>query len=268
MYSQISRLVDQLDSQVAPNDVLGWACPVPFFGEIAIAKVATVGINPSNREFVDKAGTELAEKARRLPTLSSLGRASWDDATGDDIRSIALGCRRYFHANPYRQWFDVLDRMLCAGGASYYDSTACHLDLVAYATSTKWGILPSEVRDDLVRRGRSTIAELIRDSAVDVLVLNGRAVVSEFVQFADACLVARPVDSWTLPRSSGAGVGGIAYEGVIDAIGEVTLDRSIRVIGYNHNLQSSFGVTTQVMQRIGEWVGATVASATASAARR
>ncbi|MBS2940324.1 hypothetical protein KDN32_21520 [Nocardioides sp. J2M5] len=264
MYSQISRLVDQLDSQVAPNDVLGWACPVPFFGEIALAKVATVGINPSNREFVDKAGTELAEPARRLPTLSSLGRASWDDATGDDIRSIALGCRRYFQGNPYRQWFDVLDRMLCAGGASYYDSTACHVDLVAYATSTKWGILPGAVRDDLMRRGRSTIAELIRDSAVDVLVLNGRAVVSEFVQFADASLVAREVDSWTLPRSSGTGVGGIAYEGVIDAIGEVAMDRSIRVIGYNHNLQSSFGVTTEVMQRIGEWVGATVASATAS----
>ena len=157
--------------------------------------------------------------------------------------------------------------MLCAGGASYYDSTACHLDLVAYATSTKWGLLPSEVRDDLVRRGRSTIAELIRDSAVEVLVLNGRSVVSEFVSFADASLVAREVPGWTLPRSSGAGVLGIAYEGLIDTVGEVTLDRSIRVIGYNHNLQSSFGVTTKVMQRIGEWVGATVASTTVSAAR-
>jgi hypothetical protein len=267
VYSQISRLVDQLDSEVAPSDVLGWACPVPFFGEIEMAKVATVGINPSNREFVDKAGTELAEPAQRLPTLSSLGRASWDDATGDDIRSIALGCRRYFQANPYRQWFDVLDRMLCVGGASYYDSTACHLDLVAYATSMKWGLLPSDVRDDLVHRGRSTIAELIRDSAIEVLVLNGRSVVSEFLQFAHASLVARDVEGWTLPRSSGTGVSGIAYEGAIDAIGEVTLDRTIHVIGYNHNLQSSFGVTTQVMQRIGEWVGATVASATASAAR-
>ncbi|WP_107773894.1 hypothetical protein [Nocardioides sediminis] len=267
MYRQISRLVDQLGSQVAPCDVLGWACPVPFFGEIATAKVATVGINPSNREFVDRAGTELAEADRRLPTLSSLGRASWDDATGDDIRSIALGCRQYFARNPYRQWFDVLDRMLCVGGASYYDSTACHLDLVAYATSTKWGVLPSNVREDLVRRGRATIAELIRDSAIEVLVLNGRSVVSEFIQFSGTALVARDVAAWTLPRSSGTGVGGIAYEGVIDTIGEVSLDRFIHVVGYNHNLQSSFGVTTQVMQRIGEWVGATVANATAGAAR-
>lgn len=260
MYSQISRLVDQIGTYAESHSLVGFACPVPFFGDINVAKVATVGINPSNREFVDKDGVELGARDRRLPTLSSLNLGSWEDASGADIRTIALGCRQYFEINPYRQWFDVLDRMLVAANVSYYGGpTACHLDLVAYSTSTKWGALEATVRDTLVRRGRLTIAELIRDSALDVLVLNGRSVINEFVQFANVSLSAREVPEWTLPRASGAGVRGIAYEGTISSIGNVLFDRSIRIVGYNHNLQSSFGVTSEVMRRIGEWVGVEVA---------
>lgn len=54
-------------------DVLGWACPVPFFGHLESARLATVGINPSNLEFTTADRTELTGPPRRLPTLSSLG---------------------------------------------------------------------------------------------------------------------------------------------------------------------------------------------------
>lgn len=264
VYGAMARLVDELESQAATVDMVTWACPVPFFGEITRSPVATVGINPSNKEFVDSGGDELTGAQRRLPTLLSMGLSRWSETSGDDVRHIVRSCERYFDGNPYRTWFDVLERMLKVGGTSFYGGIrACHIDLVAYATSSKWGSLPGPLRRDLIDQGRTTLAELIRDSAIQVLVLNGRSVVSEFVSFAQAELEARPVPEWTLPRSRGAGVAGVAYEGTIRTVGGVDLDREVLVIGYNHNLQSSFGVTSQVMQRIGQHVGETIAQATA-----
>lgn len=245
-------------------DVLSWACPVPFFGEIRSSQVATVGINPSNREFVDAAGLELVAASRRLPTLGSLSISRWSDATGADVREVARSCEKYFSNNPYRLWFGVLERMLNSGGASYYSGRrACHIDLVAFATTNKWGELGREAQRALVEQGRRAMAELIRDSPIRVLVLNGRSVVREFEAFADMQLAAKVEESWTLPRATGRGVPGVSYGGTISAIGDVHLEHPVTIFGYNHNLQSSFGVTSSVMRRIGDRVGETVAAAAA-----
>lgn len=267
MYATMTRLLERLEGHSGIPEVLDWACPVPFFGEIPCSNVATVGINPSNREFVDSSGTELSEAMRRLHTLTSLRLSAWSDASGAHVRDISRSCVRYFSNNPYRQWFDVLDRMLVAGGASYYEAPgmdrSCHIDLVAFATREKWGVLPGVLRRSLVEQGRRTVAELICDSPIQVLVLNGRSVVNEFEAFAQASLTPSTVDDWTLPRTSGRGIRGVAYQGTLTCVGGVSLDREVTVIGYNHNLQSSFGVTGAVMKRIGQRVGEAIAAATA-----
>ena len=36
--------------------VIEWACPVPFFGRAERARIASVGLNPSDKEFCDKQG--------------------------------------------------------------------------------------------------------------------------------------------------------------------------------------------------------------------
>lgn len=263
----MARLVDELDS-AQESELVRWACPVPFFGRIDQATVATVGINPSNREFVDADGEELDGERRRLPTLGSLALETWLSADGGDIRVLTQACRTYFEGNPYRLWFDVLDRMLNVGGFSYYHGgRAAHLDLVAYATATKWGALPPALRNRLIARGRRTLAEVIRDSPVEVLVLNGRSVVNEFVLSAQVTLSTTVVPSWTLPRASGTGVEGIKYSGTLTSLAGVEFDRPVRVIGFNHNLQSSFGVTRCVVRRIAEEVGETVGQAAEPAAR-
>jgi hypothetical protein len=234
---------------------------VPFFGNIRQSVVATVGINPSNREFVDAQGCALGGADRRLPTLESLRIAHWEEATGAHVREVINSCESYFDRNPYRLWFDVLERMLKVGGYSYYSGDrACHLDLVAFATRTKWGSLEREAQRVLIMQGRRAMAEMIRDSPVQTLVLNGRSVVNVFESFSDINLTASEIPEWTLPRSVNKGVAGIAYTGSISTIEGVDLDRHVRVFGYNHNLQSSFGVTTNVMRAIGEQVGDIVAS--------
>ena len=222
----------------------------------------TVGINPSNREFVDVRGTELSGAHRRLPTLDSLDLEQWSLADGRDIRAIARACLDYFENNPYRRWFDVLERMLNQGGYSYYcESRAAHLDLVAFATATKWGDLDPRTRSGLVARGRAVLASILLESPVEVLVLNGRAVVREFLRSAEMSLEETTIADWSLPRSGGDGVGGVRYTGTLTSVGGVDLERPIRVIGFNHNLQSSFGVTKAVSDSIAREVGETVAQA-------
>ena len=57
----LSRLVrDLVDSNVDSN-VIPWACPIPSFGDFTRARVATLGLNPSNREFVDEKEARLTD---------------------------------------------------------------------------------------------------------------------------------------------------------------------------------------------------------------
>jgi hypothetical protein len=80
-------------------------------------------------------------------------------------------------------------------------------------------------------------------------------------------LTVTPVEDWTLPRASGSGIIGLKYSGSLTSIAGIELDRSIKVIGYNHNLQSSFGVTNAVVRRIAKEVGETVGDPSVCTAR-
>ena len=264
MHSSMVRLIERLIHLRDDDRVIGWATPVPFFGTIGSAKIATVGINPSNLEFVDNEGAELDGSDRRLPTLRSLEIPNWDSVDGDDLRVMLKACESYFTHNPYRRWFDVLERVLERSEHSYYSSTnrsACHLDLVPFATSIKWSLLPTHYRRALTDHGRTTMAEFIRDSPIEVLVLNGRSVVSEFESFAGDTLGVEDAPEWSLKRDGGKDVPGLLYSGEFSALGTVELERPIRVIGYNHNLQSSFGVTSNAIRAIGDYLGDQLAAA-------
>lgn len=258
MYASIVRLLEDLQSLEEIDDVISWAAPVPFFGRIGDSRVATVGINPSSREFIDPDGNSLVDHHLRIETLQSLAIPDWTHASGRDIRRVANSFEAYFENNPYRTWFDVLDRLLRPSGASYYSNSslqcACHIDLVPFATRAKWGLLTKPQRRLLLSKGRPAMIELIRDSPLEVLVLNGRSVVNEFQHFSGVTLSRTPVESWSLPRRNGKPVPGFFYHGIMTSIDSVYLEREVTVIGYNHNLQSSFGVTSRVTQAIGEHV--------------
>ncbi len=256
MLGTIAGLTEQLARRSLPPDVVSWASPVPYFGKIARARVATVGINPSNLEFVDATGSPLVGSRRRLETLDSLRLSAWRDADGETVRTVARSCAMYFRLNPYRRWFDVLERVLAMGGHSYYSGNlAAHIDLVPYTTGTKWGELSPRVRRALIADGRLPLAELIASSSVDLLVLNGRSVVDAFVASTASALAVTAVDELNLPRSGGKWVQGLRWDGVVTHIAGYDLGREVRVVGFNHNLQSSFGVTRHVIERIGVAVG-------------
>ena len=258
LFSALVTLLDRIAHPAARDaDVIAWGCPVPAFGDPTVARVATLGLNPSNREFVDGEGVELAGDARRFHTLASLGLSAWDDADHGHLDLILASCRDYFAGNPYDRWFRRLDVVVAATGASFYDPTspACHLDLIPYATARKWTALSPQQRAGLMRLTCDTLGLLLRRSAVRVLILNGQSVVSQFQVATGIELSRTEMPEWTLPRQSGGGVPGYAYLGNVDSVSGYPLPQELLVLGFNHNLQSSYGVTSHVVDGISRWVG-------------
>ena len=257
MRSAFSALLDRFDDDVLHRSrVIPWSSPVPSFGDPSRAIVATLGLNPSNREFVDVDGIELQGPHRRFHTLRSLGLSQWSQATGRHVRMMLDGCRRYFARNPYDTWFKKLDFVIAGTRASYYDSRrrACHLDLIPYATSCKWTDLRREERSSLLSVAGDTLALLLQDAPIRVLILNGASVITNFETVSGVRLEQETMPAWTLPRREGPGVEGVAFKGIARSVAGIKLDREVVVLGFNHNIQSSFGVTRSVVHAIREWI--------------
>lgn len=257
MHSTLATLINRLErSDISRANVIKWGCPVPSFGDLSRSQVATLGLNPSNREFVDEAGSELQGAARRFHTLGSLNIKSWAEVDARHMRMILESCCTYFRGNPYDRWFKRLDQVVSGTKASYYDDShaACHLDLIPYATARKWTELTTQQRSLLLSISGDTLGLLLRDSPVRVLILNGKSVLRQFQEIAGVILESREMPTWSLPRQSKPDVTGIAYRGVVDTLSGISLGRQLLVLGFNHNLQSSFGVTTEVVHAIRRWI--------------
>lgn len=140
------RRVIRLDSHVVAGST-----PVVSFGDAHSAAVATLGLNPSRVEFLDRNGNELVGSSRRLATHRSLDTSDLARAPESVIAQVLNDCNSYFARNPYRQWFDQLELILKACDVSYYNGSACHLDLVQWATDPTWGSLrPAGLRNRLL----------------------------------------------------------------------------------------------------------------------
>ena len=243
------------DPQVSKTSIIRWSSPIPSFGDLYSSVVATVGLNPSNKEFVDSETKELQGPKRRFPTLTSLKISNWSEANDFHIEQILDSCKNYFARNPY-EWFKRLDFVISGTTKSYYfpSTGACHLDLIPFATAEKWGDLSTQEKSLLLELSGDTLGILLKASPIKLLVLNGGTVVDNFKKISNVVFEIKEQKRWTLPRELGAGVVGFSYEGKATSIGGVDLGREVQVLGYNHNLQSSFGVTTEVLRSIRNWI--------------
>lgn len=135
---EVPQYVANRIRSAVPDDakvVLG-STPVVAFGDASIARVATVGLNPSRIEF-EVNGAWLDGDKRRLATYRSLDVDTLEDATDDVVAQVLADCYAYFNKsrNPYWRWFRPLDMLLERSiDATYEEGAACHLDLVQWAT--------------------------------------------------------------------------------------------------------------------------------------
>ncbi len=237
-------------------DVINWAAPIPYFGDPCKAKIATVGLNPSDREFLSSEGVELNDSSRRFHTLTSLGLGSWKELTLDQLVSIHNSCTEYFSRNPYDAWFKPMDLLLSGTDDSFYSSLfhACHLDLIPYATGVKWAYLKAWQRDSLLTISASFLGQILKYSPIKILILNGKTVVENFERACNVSFHKEPMDAWCLPRKNGNHISGFSYEGSISQMAGINIGKEVYILGYNHNIQSSYGVTSLVRKSIQEWI--------------
>lgn len=213
--------------------------PVVSFGDPLRAEVATLGINPSRREFLSPGGVLLSGSERRLATTASLGVAPGQALTADQARQVVADCNDYFDRNPY-EWFGPLETLLGqALGASYHDRSACHLDVIQWATDPVWGKLSDPAGAQLLlAEGRPHLERLLSCSGVRLVLLNGATAVRQVSQAKLAQLdeVGKiPVAGTTYRVLAGEGPG-ISY------------------LGWTANLQASFGVSNEYKQRLAQMI--------------
>jgi hypothetical protein len=213
--------------------------PVVSFGDPLRAEVATLGINPSRREFFSRDGVLLSGPERRLATADSLGAMPSQSLTAAQASQVVADCNDYFHRNPY-EWFKPLEALLNqALDVSYHDRTACHLDLIQWATDPVWGKLsdPAAARL-LLAEGSPHLERLLSHSGVRLVLLNGATAVRQVTEASLAQLheVSKiPVASTTCRVLAGEG-------------------RGISYLGWSTNLQAGFGVSNEFKQRLAHTV--------------
>ena len=234
----IPEYIERRIRRPAPVDcrVVPGSTPVVVFGQTRTARVATLGLNPSKVEFLDRRGNELQGVHRRLATHSSLGISNLSDAPLSVVIQVLRECDTYFLRNPYRRWFDQLERILASCSASYYDGTACHLDLVQWATDPTWGGLTEGTRLELLRSDVPFLMEQLANENIRVILVNGSGVINQLQTHTDADL--DEVDP----------IVGFGHTKTRLFVGSI-LGR-IKIVGWSTNIQSSFGVTRELRSEI------------------
>jgi hypothetical protein len=130
----------------APPGVVQGALPVLFFGNIWEARVATLGLNPSKSEYLDKGRLELEGNYRRFESLRSLEAPDRSSLTDQQCEAALDRMRNYFLPGKpvLKQWFGPVMRVLNGMDLTYEHGDVVHLDVVQEPTASGWSDLDPE----------------------------------------------------------------------------------------------------------------------------
>ncbi len=223
--------------------VLPGSLPVVSFGDPSRAVVATLSLNPSWIEFQSPAGVWLRGRDRRLASLVSLRAGDARDLDDDQVEQVVVECNGYFRGpNWYRTWFHWLESLLQDSQAgSYFDGSACHLDLVQWATKPAQGKLAQVVWDRLVEQDRDFLRWQLAASNVRAVLLNGASVV-RWVQQAG---LVSGLDESILEYRAANGLGQIRMSRAVAA--------GVLFIGWNKPLAGALAADGR--RQLSRWVG-------------
>ena len=121
-------------SQPIPKDsnIVQHSIPVVFFGDIEKAKFATISINPSDKEFY----TNYKQyKEPRIINRQNLSKMDFDKLSVEDASKVYTSLINYFSTNPYRGWFNHLERFLSPLFKNIY---ALSTGMILTAVATAW----------------------------------------------------------------------------------------------------------------------------------
>lgn len=210
--------------------------PVLFFGDLFTAGVATVGLNPSNKEYLGRGGVELEGATRRFETLTSLGVADRSSLTDEQCDRAIQRMRTYYQpGKPIYGWFRALHRVTRAMRYSYEVGEVAHLDLAQEATNPTWSKLAQTSPAEFEALRSSDLPFLrwqLEAFPLHTVICNGRTVFNEVCRLiggqvkgegklqritwyvGDATLSGRRVRlaGWNLPLARPTGLGATGEE--------------------------------------------------------
>ena len=237
------QLTDRLRRAPSRISVAG-SLPVLFFGDALSARLLTVGLNPSDQEYLDRQGAELNGARRRFHTLASLGAQSREELTDDQCRVAMEAMRGYFDTGrPVYRWFRPLARVVEAMGASFLARTAAHLDLVQEPTRPVWSVLPEPERAALLVTDLPFLRWQLTNLPARAIACNGQTVLRSVIELTGAKVVktgALQRILWTTARADG-GHGGC-----------------LGIVGWNYPLTRPTGLGVDGERMLGEILGAEI----------
>src|SRR4051794_20824332 len=213
-----AEIADRLRRPVpAGLGVVPMSLPIVSFGDPDVADVATLALSPSSLEFLAPDGAWLLGDERRVASLVSLGIDDSTAMSDAQVEQTVAESYGYFRGpNWYRTWFGWLETLLgTTGGWSYLDGTACHLDLVQWATRPAQGELPHASWERLVEDDREFLRWQLANSNVSTVLLNGRSVM-DWIQRVGLVQGVEESDLW-FPTAEGEGRLHV-YRGMSDGI--------------------------------------------------
>ncbi len=143
-----------------------------------MAEIATVGLNPSDHEYLSKDGRMLTGAAQRFATLDSVGAADRSSLTDPQCDEAIERMRNYYEVGKpvYGSWFNALARVVDGFGASFRQRSAAHLDLVQESTSPVWGDLPLSQKTALLEQDLPFLTWELRTFPVRAVICTGKTV--------------------------------------------------------------------------------------------
>lgn len=168
-------IIERIIRQEPTKFVTPGSTPVVSFGDFTTARLATLSINPSSREFT-QGRTLLPIGKKRLIDKQTLGIDLVDPIRKEHAETIWQGCVDYFGVggNPLN-WFTELGKVLGGAGRSYTDGMTCHIDLVQWATSPAWGgQIPEKFRQKFLEQDYEFFKWQVSQPHIEALVVNGR----------------------------------------------------------------------------------------------
>lgn len=174
MHSEIKKRIYKVPIS---SFVANKSTPVISFGNFERAKIGTLGINPSSREFFSK-NSLLIPSMKRLVDLESLGIQSYDQLDEAMAQEILNGCYNYFNLRPL-EWFCEFEDLLNTANFSYRNGTASHIDLVQWSTFPKWSAIPVAEQKKLLESDRGFFNWQFENNDMEMVILGGRQVLEQ-----------------------------------------------------------------------------------------
>jgi hypothetical protein len=165
-------LLDKI-SEPLPKSVkiVEGSIPIVFFGNVEKAEIATLSLNPSNIEFEHNG-------KRRCVDRKQLRVSDSQQLTREQAERVYQSLLLFFKVNPYKTWFNPMNKLFQSKGFEYYNDKIVHLDISPWATSNKWDSLSREERESII--DTTIIENVIEKRGIKKLFINGKTAFNVF----------------------------------------------------------------------------------------